>query len=141
VFRIFKCHHFLDLFDSFQHDLFPDTLQTPFSNLKMKFISFAAIAATLFFNGAYACKCLDGKENITRTTERCCLEQNGNYVNGGDCAANSISESLSNFASCCASDGYDSDCDCPSGCFAEGDQRSNVAAIKTGMISEDKPQG
>ena len=96
----------------------------------MKFINIATIVTTILLNGAYACKCLDGAVNIERTTQFCCLEQNGNYQSNGDCQAASISESLTNFASCCSSSGYESDCDCPSGCFAEAEAGAEAESAK-----------
>ncbi|KAH7076087.1 hypothetical protein FB567DRAFT_535428 [Paraphoma chrysanthemicola] len=62
-----------------------------------------------------ACKC----SNNRLATESCCAQLQGNYIpEQEDCQAASISERLSNFASCCSEGNFDSDCDCPSGCAA-----------------------
>ncbi|CAK1356438.1 hypothetical protein CB0940_10908 [Cercospora beticola] len=77
----------------------------------MQFFTVAIIA--LFGLTANACKC----SNDRLATESCCAQLQGNYLpDQQDCQAASISERLSTFASCCSEGGFDSDCDCPSGC-------------------------
>ncbi len=70
----------------------------------------AAIAAIV--SAAEACKC---GGNIDAT--RACCRQTGGVPSGDDCPANTISERLSNFHSCCLNFGTRSDCRCPIGCL------------------------
>ena len=65
--------------------------------------------ATMLSGTAFACKCTTNGSEDTARTESCCGSLSGTYSDG-DCAANSISESLSDFRSCC---GGLSDCDFP----------------------------
>jgi hypothetical protein len=95
----------------------------------MQFHCLTVIAATLFV-GVNACKCVNGGRNDQFTRE-CCASLGGNFVNGNDCQAGSISEKLSNFRSCCRGkgQGFTSDCDCPtcrSGSLEEDDQSAAV---------------
>ncbi|KAL4746938.1 hypothetical protein BDW72DRAFT_197197 [Aspergillus terricola var. indicus] len=57
-----------------------------------------------------ACKCFVNNRQDNSRTESCCRQLNGVFRDGNDCAANSISERLSQFRSCC---GGQSDCDFP----------------------------
>ena len=77
----------------------------------MQFTNLALLAA-IFLVGADACKCVNGGKNDD-ATRACCTQLRGNFRNGDDCQAGSISEKLSNFRSCCRSRGFTSDCDCP----------------------------
>ncbi|KAI5862512.1 hypothetical protein GGS23DRAFT_597317 [Durotheca rogersii] len=78
------------------------------SSPNMMFIRLAAVAVAAFLTApALACKCfVDGGQDDART-QSCCGELNG-ITAGDDCRANSISEHLSDFRSCC---GGQSDCD------------------------------
>ena len=70
------------------------------------------IAITALMAGAQACQCVNNGADIEKTRD-CCERLGGNFVNGKDCQASSISEKLSNFRSCCRERGMTSDCDCP----------------------------
>ena len=86
-------------------------------------MQFTLIAFTAILGIASACKCTAGADN-SAFTEICCGRLNGNFVNGNDCAAGSISESLSDFKRCCGDVGgpdWGSDCDCPT-CRVEGEE-------------------
>ncbi|KAF9066378.1 hypothetical protein BDP27DRAFT_1227569 [Rhodocollybia butyracea] len=77
----------------------------------LAFVLVAVLAAI----PAHACKCLDpGGANNVGNTHNCCSKLNGSFQDGNDCAANSISEHLSNFRTCCERSGsVTSDCDFP----------------------------
>ncbi|EJD41982.1 hypothetical protein AURDEDRAFT_68173 [Auricularia subglabra TFB-10046 SS5] len=80
----------------------------------MNFFTLALVALAAFVP-AKACKCLDitGSNNVANT-QVCCALLNGSFQGGNDCAANSISEHLSTFRSCCEARGsLTSDCDFP----------------------------
>jgi hypothetical protein len=83
----------------------------------MLFSRLALFAAALFV-GADACKCVAGGKDDA-ATRACCSQLGGNFVNGDDCQAGSISEKLSNFRRCCRDRGFTSDCDCPTCRVAE----------------------
>jgi hypothetical protein len=70
------------------------------------------MALTALFTAADACKC-GGNQDATRA----CCRQVGGVPSGNDCPANTISERLSNFHSCCLGFGVRSDCRCPVGCL------------------------
>jgi len=82
----------------------------------MQFLHFVVITGALSI-GINACKCIDvesGTGPNDALTGACCTGLKGNFVDGNDCEADSISELLSAFQVCCfAAGGYDSDCDCP----------------------------
>jgi hypothetical protein len=80
----------------------------------MNFFALILVAVTTAIS-AEACKCLDnGGGNNVGNTQNCCSSLGGSFQDGNDCAASSISEHLSNFRSCCQSDGSaTSDCDFP----------------------------
>jgi hypothetical protein len=83
-------------------------------------LNILAVLAALSIS-ASACKCTIGGANQVSETERCCNAQGmwqmpgiwfrtGKYVNG-DCQANSIKDSMSDFGKCCrAKSGQRSDC-------------------------------
>ncbi|KAF9066290.1 hypothetical protein BDP27DRAFT_1297472 [Rhodocollybia butyracea] len=81
----------------------------------MNFLAFVLVAVVAAIP-AHACKCLDaGGANNVHNTKSCCADLNGSFQDGNDCAADSISERLSNFRSCCQVEGsVTSDCDFPS---------------------------
>ena len=80
----------------------------------MKLTNFFALLAVVA--SVEACKCMNGGTVDTGVTQGCCGSLKGNFRNGNDCQAGSISEHLSNFWSCCSNSGRRSDCDCPRGC-------------------------
>lgn len=65
--------------------------------------------AAILSGPTLACKCTTNGSEDSARTESCCGSLSGTYSDG-DCAAGSISESLSDFRSCC---GGLSDCDFP----------------------------
>ncbi|PQE32209.1 hypothetical protein CJF32_00009909 [Rutstroemia sp. NJR-2017a WRK4] len=75
-----------------------------------------------FISTLEACKCAGNTEG----TIACCKSVGGS-PSGDDCPANSISQRLSNFASCCGSLGQRSDCKCPVGCAKEELQAARKA--------------
>ncbi|KAJ7153915.1 hypothetical protein C8R43DRAFT_1126587 [Mycena crocata] len=83
-----------------------------FSNLF--FAAIVALAST-----SNACKCVINGGAHPEATGPCCASLSGNYNSAnGDCAANSISEHLSNFRACCMTwflnnQPLTSDCDFP----------------------------
>ncbi|KAL7628429.1 hypothetical protein AAE478_002632 [Parahypoxylon ruwenzoriense] len=85
----------------------------------MMFLRIAAVAvATILSTPALACKCYVNGNQDTARTQSCCNQLGGNFLNGNDCQAASISEHLSNFRSCC---GGQSDCDFPAAEEAEAE--------------------
>ncbi|KAF9071090.1 hypothetical protein BDP27DRAFT_1291818 [Rhodocollybia butyracea] len=80
----------------------------------MNFFAFILVAVVAAIP-AHACKCLGaGGANNVGHTKSCCASLSGSFQGGNDCAADSISEHLSNFRSCCQRDGsVTSDCDFP----------------------------
>lgn len=89
----------------------------------MKF-NFAVIAIAALISAADACKCGGNRD----ATFACCRNVGG-VPSGNDCPANTISERLSNFHSCCLGFGVRSDCRCPVGC------------LMTEVAAERKTQG
>lgn len=79
----------------------------------MKFATVIFAIATVFTT-ADACKC-GGNVDATRA---CCRDVGG-VPTSNDCPANTISERLSNFHSCCLGFGVRSDCRCPIGCLMQ----------------------
>ncbi|KAF2746649.1 hypothetical protein M011DRAFT_403972, partial [Sporormia fimetaria CBS 119925] len=75
-------------------------------------------AATLLA-GADACKCVSNGYHYVDASRACCGELRGNWRDGNDCQAGSISEHLSDFRRCCRNWGLTSDCDCPTCTAAE----------------------
>jgi hypothetical protein len=73
------------------------------------------LLATILAASAEACKCNIDHVNHPIRTQTCCNELGGVFSNG-DCAANSISNDLSEFSACCKQTNLVSDCPCPSGC-------------------------
>lgn len=86
------------------------------STIKMHFFSSLTLVAALLL-GANACKCVNDYVDYA-ATEACCSRLGGEFVNGNDCNADSISEKLSNFRNCCGESQLTSDCDCPT-CLQE----------------------
>jgi hypothetical protein len=81
----------------------------------MRFLSFIMLGIAAMLSTAEACKCLNsgGDENIGGTAY-CCGQLDGSFQDGNDCAADSISEHLSEFRYCCEDNGsVTSDCDFP----------------------------
>ncbi|KAH9934079.1 uncharacterized protein BXZ73DRAFT_46018 [Epithele typhae] len=80
----------------------------------MKFLALVVLAVAAVIP-AQACKCIDiGGSQDVGNTQSCCAALNGSFQDGNDCAADSISERLSNFRSCCVSLGSEtSDCNFP----------------------------
>ena len=72
----------------------------------------ALIAIAAIISAASACKC-GGNLDATRA---CCRDVGG-VPTSDDCPANTISERLSRFHSCCLRFGVRSDCRCPVGCL------------------------
>ena len=98
----------------------------------MLFSRLALFAAALFV-GADACKCVNGgKDNAA--TRACCAQLGGNFRNGDDCQAGSISEKLSNFRRCCRDRGFTSDCDCPT-CRVAADGSSDALEGEDQLIA------
>ncbi|QPG95580.1 hypothetical protein C2857_001274 [Epichloe festucae Fl1] len=62
-----------------------------------------------------ACKCVGPNGNNVDATNSCCTQAGGS-PSDGDCPSNLISQTLSNFASCCSGFQTKSDCTCPFGC-------------------------
>ncbi|KAF9872847.1 hypothetical protein CkaCkLH20_09710 [Colletotrichum karsti] len=89
----------------------------------MKFNILAAVTALIA--AAEACKC---GGNIDAT--RACCRNVGGVPTSNDCPANTISERLSGFASCCRGFGVRSDCRCPVGCAK---QELEAARKKEGL--------
>ncbi|KAF1849269.1 uncharacterized protein K460DRAFT_404507 [Cucurbitaria berberidis CBS 394.84] len=88
------------------------------------------LLATTLLVGADACKCVNNGAN-TDATRACCAQLKGNFRNGNDCQAGSISEKLSNFRRCCQGKGFTSDCDCPT-CLAEEAEAEAAVVTKRG---------
>lgn len=85
-------------------------------SVTMHYQYFLAAAIALLSTSTQACKCInDSGEDIT-ATRNCCASLNGEFQDGNDCEAGSISDHLSNFYSCCQANGDISDCSCPEGC-------------------------
>jgi hypothetical protein len=84
-------------------------------------ISQMLIAALALAFSADACKCTTdfGKGSpVDAATKSCCSKVGGTY-SGNDCEADSISNKLAQFDTCCevtSPEGMDSDCHCPLGC-------------------------
>jgi hypothetical protein len=84
------------------------------SKVEMKLVSLMLAAATTILS-VQACKCVypnGGGEDVSQT-QFCCTQEDGTFVDGNDCAAYSISNSLSEFESCCRTVQENSDCPCP----------------------------
>ncbi|KAK2616959.1 hypothetical protein QQS21_000048 [Conoideocrella luteorostrata] len=81
----------------------------------MKFSASIIAIATAFFATAEACQCHKGTGLDTGATFDCCYSAGGKPT-GDQCPAGTISERLSDFASCCRSRGAYSDCNCSQGC-------------------------
>lgn len=82
--------------------------------VEMKLFSLIFVSAATILS-VQACKCVDpngGADNDVETAF-CCAEEGGTFQDGNDCAANSISNELSEFESCCNGSGLNSDCSCP----------------------------
>ncbi|KAF2686424.1 hypothetical protein K458DRAFT_279079, partial [Lentithecium fluviatile CBS 122367] len=63
-------------------------------------------------DSSVACKCRG--QHSSETTQICCKEAKGNFINGVDCNAHSMSQRLSDFAFCCRERFFvKSDCGCP----------------------------
>lgn len=69
--------------------------------------------ATILPAATSACKCIDRNTKVadTATTKAACADTGGK-MNGDDCAASSMSQSLHDFEDNCEGYGYDSDCPC-----------------------------
>ncbi|KAH7119757.1 hypothetical protein B0J11DRAFT_534547 [Dendryphion nanum] len=88
----------------------------------MRVLSFFLVALTAF-SAAEGCKCIIAGRSDPTGTRVCCDNQGvrGRFQFGDDCAASSISGSLSAFSTCCRGYGSSrgggrSDCNCPAGC-------------------------
>ena len=90
----------------------------------MKFHAALVVIAALV-SAAQACKC-GGNVDVTRG----CCTYAGGVTNDDDCTANTISEQLSSFHSCCSWFNTRSDCSCPVGCV----RREVQAARKAGGL-------
>ncbi len=88
----------------------------------MKFQA-ALLAIAAILSAAKACKC-GGNVDATRA---CCRNTGGIPIDD-DCPADTISERLSSFHSCCDWFGTLSDCRCPVGCKMREIQAERVAA-------------
>ncbi|KAF2278197.1 uncharacterized protein EI97DRAFT_248020 [Westerdykella ornata] len=82
-------------------------------------LSSILLAGAALLAGADACKCVSGGNVYLDASHACCNDLRGNWRNGNDCQAGSISEHLSNFRRCCRNWGLTSDCDCPTCSAAE----------------------
>ena len=79
-------------------------------------MQFKAIVLGLatFFVTAQACGCHDPSTgNRDEATSKACCNANGASWSNGDCAADSMSESLRDYDSCCQEGSLISDCDYP----------------------------
>ncbi|KAJ7652334.1 hypothetical protein DFH06DRAFT_995101 [Mycena polygramma] len=80
----------------------------------MQFLSILIVAIAALVSSTEGCKCVANDVSHPEATGPCCSSLSGDFNSGdGDCAADSISEHLSNFRSCCEGSGFTSDCDFP----------------------------
>lgn len=79
----------------------------------MQFNALFLAVTALFAASTQACKCMDGDENSDMTVTTSCCSVAGGSAGSDDCNADSISEHLSDFDTCCGNSGLVSDCDYP----------------------------